>query len=179
MSMDISENWRSVPGHEDCYEVSDRGHVRSIDRHVVGRWGLHRRRGLLLRQSVDKDGYLSVALSRNGIARTMRVHRLVLMAFVGPAPEGAEVLHRDGNPANNVVSNLSWGTSSDNAYDRVRHGTHRNSRKTHCPHGHIYDAVNTRMDGGSRRCKTCKRRRDSEYKARRLAAGRSLKEEMV
>ena len=48
--------------------------------------------------------------------------RLVLEAFVGPCPSGMECCHYDDNQRNNVLSNLRWGTKSDNAMDRVRNG---------------------------------------------------------
>jgi len=41
----------------------------------------------------------------------------VLEAFVGPAPEGHEGLHGDGDPANNRLDNLRWGTRSENNID--------------------------------------------------------------
>lgn len=43
---------------------------------------------------------------------------------------------------NNSLSNLRWGTRSDNQLDSVRHGTHSNARKSHCPRGHIYCDAN-------------------------------------
>lgn len=51
------------------------------------------------------------------------IHRLVLEAFVGPRPDGLEARHRDGDPTNNRLDNLLWGTSSDNENDKRRHGT--------------------------------------------------------
>jgi hypothetical protein len=52
-----------------------------------------------------------------------RVHRLVLEAFVGPAPEGEEGCHNDGNPANNALGNLRWDSHPSNMADQVAHGT--------------------------------------------------------
>lgn len=40
-----------------------------------------------------------------------------------------ECRHLDGNPENNHVGNLQWGTHLDNAQDMIRHGkTYRGSR---------------------------------------------------
>lgn len=166
----MSEQWRKIPGYEGAYEASNLGRVRSVDREIIGRWGPHLRRGRILREFVDQDGYLRVAPSLHGKARSVGVHRLVLLAFVGPRPDGYVALHADGNPANNSPSNLSWGTYSDNTFDAVAHGTHRQTRKTHCPQGHPYSAANTRMDGGSRKCKTCIRTRDAAYRLRKRQA---------
>jgi hypothetical protein len=53
----------------------------------------------------------------------------VLLAFVGPRPDGTEAAHEDGDPANNRLGNLSWKTPKANQSDRVKHGTaNRGSR---------------------------------------------------
>jgi hypothetical protein len=51
------------------------------------------------------------------------LHRLILLAFVGPCPPGKECCHYDGDPANNRLENLRWDTRKSNAADRTRHGT--------------------------------------------------------
>ena len=53
------------------------------------------------------------------------VHRLVLMAFVGLPGDGQECRHLDGNPANNELVNLAWGTHKENEKDKYRHKTRR------------------------------------------------------
>ncbi len=50
------------------------------------------------------------------------VHRLVLLAFAGPCPEGMEGCHNDGNRLNNVPGNLRWDTRKSNVADTRRHG---------------------------------------------------------
>jgi hypothetical protein len=55
-------------------------------------------------------------------ARTRKVHRLVLLTFLGPCPPGMECLHGDGDPANNRLDNLRWGTHKENVADTRRHG---------------------------------------------------------
>ncbi len=54
----------------------------------------------------------------------MRVHSFVAMIFLGDrSDQGLHVLHYDGNPLNNSLENLRWGTHKDNFADRDRHGT--------------------------------------------------------
>jgi len=53
-----------------------------------------------------------------------RVHRLVLEAFIGPAPKGTICCHNDGDPTNNRLENLRWDTHSSNTRDAIRHGTY-------------------------------------------------------
>jgi len=67
------------------------------------------------------NGYTAIRLSGDSL-RFRRVHRLVLEAFVGPCPPRSEGLHRDGNNGNNKLSNLRWGTRSENEMDKVLHG---------------------------------------------------------
>ena len=77
---------------------------------------------LQLRQT-SLDGYRHVTVRLLDKNITYKVHRLVLMAFVGLPPSSAHVTrHLDGNRSNNVVENLAWGTSRENCADRTRHG---------------------------------------------------------
>lgn len=78
-------------------------------------------------QYVNSSGHLFVRLI--GLGPKSYVHRLILQAFVGIAPDGMECLHRDGDPTNNRLSNLRWGTRGENCADTARHGrAHRGDR---------------------------------------------------
>jgi hypothetical protein len=47
-----------------------------------------------------------------------------LITFVGPRPTPShQCRHLDGNPLNNAVENLVWGTRLENAMDKIKHGT--------------------------------------------------------
>lgn len=75
-------------------------------------------------------GYPSVsAKTKDGRRTTAYVHCMVLLAFVGPRPDGHHACHIDGNPANPHVSNLRWGTQKSNGEDKVRHGRSPRGRK--------------------------------------------------
>jgi hypothetical protein len=133
------ENWKPVAGAAGRYEVSDQGRVKSL----VGR------KERLLKPGVHpRSGHRLVSLAiERGTAKAFWVHRLVLEAFVGPCPAEREACHNDGDPGNNNVGNLRWGTRSENRKDSVNHGTHQHAKKTHCPQGHAYDRVYTRRTG--------------------------------
>lgn len=62
-----------------------------------------------------KSGHVSVVLGRNTIGKP--VHQLVALTFLGPCPQGQEVLHNNGNPKDNKVSNLRYGTRTENILD--------------------------------------------------------------
>lgn len=120
----MQEIWKPIPGYEECYEVSNLGQVKSCDRAAFTIGGSTRRvRERILKRSFDKDGYPVVSVS-NGLSAqvTWKVHRLVLLAFVGSLPEGLESLHADGVPTNCALSNLSYGTGIGNWQDRRKHG---------------------------------------------------------
>lgn len=51
-----------------------------------------------------------------------QVHRLVLLAFVGPCPEGMEACHNNGDRRDNRLENLRWDTRRKNIQDREKHG---------------------------------------------------------
>lgn len=70
------------------------------------------------------DGYLLLRLCLQGSAKTYKIHRLVLEAYVGPCPEGMECRHLDGDRVNNHLDNLKWGTHVENMQDAVQHNTH-------------------------------------------------------
>lgn len=155
------EQWLPVVGFEGMYEVSSLGRVGSLPREIVvlGRNGPFTRRlkGKLLSVQRYGSGHFYAVLCRSNQDFHIRIHHLVLEAFVGPRPEGALGLHRDDNPNNNAVENLYWGTYSDNQYDKVNNGNHHNANKTRCPRNHEYTEANTiRWRDGARRCRACR-----------------------
>lgn len=77
-------------------------------------------RELVQARTGSRRQYLTVHL---GLANRWDVHRLVMHVFVGTCPSGQQVRHLDGNPANNRIENLAYGTATQNMADAVRHGT--------------------------------------------------------
>jgi hypothetical protein len=119
-----TEEWLPVVGHEGCYSVSSLGNVRSDERLVPNGTARQTVRERLLRQRKNLKGYLCVDLARYGKKRTARVHKLVAEAFIGLPPVGLCVLHGPLGKECNVVSNLYYGTlTQNNGPDRVRDGT--------------------------------------------------------
>lgn len=139
-------------GFQSLYEVSNLGEVRSAKTKRV------------LKPGTQKSGHLNVFLCNNGKRKKRYVHRLVLLAFVGPPLEGQEALHIDGDATNNQLENLRWGTRQENALDLVTHGTHNNARKDTCPKGHKYDYF---YPDGRRGCKICRAERRRAYLRRK------------
>lgn len=111
------EEWRDIKGF-DGYEVSSLGRVRS-------HW---RGRPKVLKLKAHKQGYLEIGLydaprRDGGKQRYQLVHRLVLAAFDRAPNEGEVCRHLNGDPSDNRLDNLCWGTQSDNWMDAFHHGT--------------------------------------------------------
>lgn len=102
------EIWKRIKGFP-AYEVSNMGNVRKGT--------------LMLKLAKIYRGYRRVGLWKNQKMTGRSVHSLVLEAFVCPRPKGLITRHLDGNPSNNCVENLKWGTYYDNIADSRRHGT--------------------------------------------------------
>ena len=75
-----------------------------------------------LNASIAWSGHLFVRLRKNNKYYIFRVHRLVAQAFIENPENKPCVCHIDGNPKNNLVNNLYWGSRKDNSQDMVRHG---------------------------------------------------------
>lgn len=156
------ERWLPVIGWESSYEVSDQGRVRSVDRIVETQRGLWRYKGKILRPGINRLGYPVVSLKDADRGRTMKVHRLVLEAFVGPCPESFEACHNNGVRGDSRLSNLRWDSHTNNMLDKQKHGTDHQKRKSHCPQGHEYTPENTKVIPSrptARYCRQCHRDR--------------------
>jgi predicted XRE-type DNA-binding protein len=93
-----------IPGYQG-YLVNDAGDVVSLRRN---RWKVKCFK-------TNRRGYKLVTLRANNSASMKLVHRLVMLAFVGPSE--LQVNHKDGNKANNNLSNLEYCTATEN----IRH----------------------------------------------------------
>lgn len=108
------ERWLPIPGYEGHYEVSDLGRVRSL-------WF---GRTKLIKPYLSTTGYYTVFLSNDDGSKRYKLHRLVLLAFVGPPFLGDyHACHNDNNKTNNSLSNLRWDTRKGNFADKKKHGT--------------------------------------------------------
>lgn len=174
-SDDLSEQWLPVPGFEGHYEVSDEGHVRSVDRIVRASHGsLQTRPGKVRKPQIDHGGYLRVMLYRDGLpGESWGIHKLVALAFHPEGWfEGADVRHLDGVRTNNIPANVAWGTRSENMQDCIAHGTHHYHSQTECKWGHKLTEDNVYRWKNGRQCRTCSRRRKNESQRNRRQAAK-------
>ena len=70
---------------------------------------------MLLKGSIDNNGYRYISPYKDGKKLNLRIHYLVAAAFL-QKPEGKEVIHhKDANKLNNNCSNLEWLTNKEHA----------------------------------------------------------------
>jgi hypothetical protein len=100
--------------------------------------------------SLDKDGYGRMRCGD----KKVRTHRLSYEIFIGSIPEGMVIDHLCRNRSCANPDHLEAVTTKENIL-RGETG-HILKNKTHCPQGHEYNKVNTRVKPtGHRSCKEC------------------------
>jgi hypothetical protein len=105
------EQWKDIPGYEGLYQVSNMGNVKSLNYNRSGR-------EKLLNLNPNNQGYLNVGLSKNGKQRSIKIHRLVAIAFLDHQADGTMnvvVNHIDNNKSNNRVDNLELVSQRHNS----------------------------------------------------------------
>lgn len=117
--------WKPIKGYEGLYEVSDVGEVKALKR-TINQGKCHRTwEEHIVKFSVDGNGYFRTNLAKDGVNKTVKVHRLVAEAFIPNPSNLPEVNHIDGNKQNNHVENLEWCSRSENLKHAVEIGLKR------------------------------------------------------
>ncbi|KKN98848.1 hypothetical protein LCGC14_0140890 [marine sediment metagenome] len=111
------ELWKDVKNYEGVYCISNLGRIKRILN--SSKTNTDR----ILKPQINRFGYLQITLCKNGHKKTLKLHRLVLESFVGDCLDGMECCHKDRNRQNNQLTNLRWGTKSENAQDAIQHNT--------------------------------------------------------
>lgn len=123
------EVWVDIPDRPN-YQASNMGRIRSMPRevsYICPRRGLltAKHRGRVLKPvKAHEGGHVNVTIG----VRPWLVHHLVLLTFIGPRPKGLITRHLNGNPRNNALHNICYGTASENRHDDVRHGLYDRSK---------------------------------------------------
>ncbi len=110
----MKEIWKDIKGYEGLYWVSNLGRIKSKQKIL----------------KPIKGEYLKVGLSKEGIQKTVTVHRLVASAFILNPNNYNYVNHIDENKYNNISSNLEWCTNKYNVnYGKRNEKVSKNQRK--------------------------------------------------
>lgn len=114
-----TEVWRDIPNYEGYYRVSNKGRVKSLYM-----WNGHkyknREEPKVLSLTYTSTGYKKTELTKDGVRKSKKVHRLVGKAFIPNEENKPEINHIDGNPINNEVENLEWCTRQENVDHAIR-----------------------------------------------------------
>lgn len=159
----MTEIWKDIEEYEGLYQVSNHGRVRSLDRYDnMGRF----RKGKMLSIGDNGRGYKNVGLNKDGLLRTVYVHRLVAQAFIPNYYDLPQVNHIDEDPSNNHVDNLEWCTNEYNS----NYGNHNlNLSKAHS--GKILTEEHKKNIGKA----TKERWKDEEYRGKIIASKKGSK----
>lgn len=65
--------------------------------------------------------YQKCRVTQDGKTRLVSVHRFILECWEGVKPRNIITRHMDGNPLNNAISNLKYGTVQENVQDAFKH----------------------------------------------------------
>ena len=98
----IEKGFTDIKGYEGHYMINEQGDIYSL------------KRKKLMTPCLNTCGYYQVHLSKNGIMKMHRIHRLVAQTFIPNPYNLPQVNHKDENKLNNNVENLEWCTQTYN-----------------------------------------------------------------
>jgi len=134
----MEEIWKSIPGYEGIYEVSNLGNVKSLSRECFNGKVFFKTKERILKTRVNKQGYKEIILLKKGKRKGYSVHQLVAMAFLNHIPCGYKVVvdHINSNRLDNTVENLQVITQRENVfktqgqYSSQYKGVHKDKNRT-------------------------------------------------
>lgn len=108
----MTEIWKDIKDFEDCYQISNLGRIKSKARKInrfSTRWekdASYMVSERIIEGHATRNGYLFIALHKDGENFPKRVHRIVAEAFCEGYSEECDVHHIDGDITNNRADNL-------------------------------------------------------------------------
>lgn len=123
----MKELWKPIPGYNGIYEVSNIGRVKRLARQVESPHPLCtvprkiRIKDIILKNNTDIYGYHTSTLIKDKTPKTYKVHRLVLLAFVGPSNSVCN--HINSVKTDNRLENLEYVSVSENNRHKVKYHT--------------------------------------------------------
>ena len=144
----MREIWKDIEGYEGFYQISSTSKVRSLDRFdAIGRFI----KGKILSPKLDKDGYYCISLSKNGVGKSFKLHRLVAAHFLPNIENKPCIDHINCIRTDNVVwlnqdgsvnydkTNLRWVTQKENVNNPL------SKSKYNPPHKNGYENPNAKQ----------------------------------
>lgn len=114
--------WKPYPEYP-FLQANQFGEIRTVDRVITRSDGRKQFvKGRVLKQQLNKNGYMYVHFKVNGKQFNLCVHRVVATSHLPNPNNLPEVNHKDSNPKNNATSNLEWCTREYNIAYKEKYG---------------------------------------------------------
>ena len=119
--------------------------IKGFENYTTDEYGTitNKNTGVILKPYLNNKGYKVIDLIKNKKKYKFLVHRLVALNFIPNINNYPIVLHLDNNKLNCHVSNLKWGTYSENNAQAIRDGLNvvprPDNRKRYIISNGIYD----------------------------------------
>lgn len=111
------EIFKPIKDYERIYEISNLGRIKSLERIVKGKDNSFRKiKTKILKQAINKNGYLKVVLSKNNKCKTKTIHQLLAVAFLNHTPNGYKTVvdHKNNIKTDNRLDNLQLVSNRKN-----------------------------------------------------------------
>ena len=117
-NMETKEIWKPLEGFDGLYEVSNMGKVRSLKRKIDAPYLINQQKksvgGIILKPTIDKDGYERVNIHTATKRKNFYVHVAVAKAFIPNEQNKPFIDHINCNRRDNRTCNLRWVTAKEN-----------------------------------------------------------------
>jgi hypothetical protein len=120
------EIFKDIPNYEGFYQVSNMGNVKSIPRLNDNGKRKCISKERILKHCKDIGGYYQVGLHKESKVKTINIHILVAMVFLGHTPDGTHKIvvdHINNIKTDNRVENLQLISNRENCSKDKKNGS--------------------------------------------------------